>query len=64
MEEGKKVSWLWLFGINFVISAFTFGGGYVVTVSYTHLLRLHRLLQTMAARLLLRTAAQKQTAPR
>ncbi len=30
MEEGKKVSWLWLFGINFVISAFTFGGGYVV----------------------------------
>ncbi|CAK7071929.1 MAG: hypothetical protein DELT_03167 [Desulfovibrio sp.] len=29
MEE-KKISLLWLFGINLFISAFTFGGGYVV----------------------------------
>ena len=28
--EQKKVSLLWLFGINLFISAFTFGGGYVV----------------------------------
>lgn len=30
MEQKKKVSALWLFGVNFIISAFTFGGGYVV----------------------------------
>ena len=28
--EQKKVSLLWLFGINLFISAFTFGGGYAM----------------------------------
>lgn len=29
-ETEKKKPYLWLFGINFFISAFTFGGGYIV----------------------------------
>ena len=30
MEQTKAKRLVWLFGVNFVISAFTFGGGYVV----------------------------------
>ncbi|WP_308009410.1 chromate transporter [Fusobacterium varium] len=30
MKNSKIEIWAWLFGINFFISAFTFGGGYVV----------------------------------
>lgn len=30
MKNSKIEIWVWLFGINFFISAFTFGGGYIV----------------------------------
>lgn len=30
MKRGKGRTYLWLFGVNLFISAFTFGGGYVV----------------------------------
>ena len=30
MKKGKKRLYLWLLGIHMFISAFTFGGGYVV----------------------------------
>lgn len=30
MKNNEIKIWIWLFGVNFFISAFTFGGGYVV----------------------------------